>query len=306
MKFNFAIVTFNRLAELKKTLQSIEKMVTQIDEVVIVNNGSTDSTAQYLRSLKTIVPLHIINLAINNGGAAGFGAALQYISSKQSDDNWTVIMDDDARPNFDFLNQMSKAIQDNPTIFAFSPTVLDEVTRKVQFGFNRVLNKHDLKHYPVHANKNVPYIPVDLASFVGLTLKNTLIEQIGLPRSDFFSQWDDGEYSLRISRYSHIFNVTSAKIFHPLASANASSYPTWKTYYGLRNEQIALSNFASKKAFRIFIRRRLRNILKSAIKGLFFKKSRKWAKVRFAAYRDATKQQAGLNRYYLPGGTKNG
>lgn len=68
MKHTALIVTFNRLEKLKKTVAETVKL--HFTSIVIVNNGSTDGTSDWLQTI-TDPRVIVLNLASNNGGPAG-------------------------------------------------------------------------------------------------------------------------------------------------------------------------------------------------------------------------------------------
>ena len=48
MKIFAVVVTYNRLALLKKVIDLLKRQTRQLDSIVIVNNGSTDGTKEWL------------------------------------------------------------------------------------------------------------------------------------------------------------------------------------------------------------------------------------------------------------------
>lgn len=69
MKCTALIVTFNRLEKLKKSVR--ETVKAGFSSIVIVNNGSSDGTREWLSSLSE-PGITILNLKDNLGGAGGF------------------------------------------------------------------------------------------------------------------------------------------------------------------------------------------------------------------------------------------
>src|SRR5215510_13897684 len=88
--FSIIIPTYNRLPYLKKTLDSIWEQSFTDFEVIVVDDGSTDGTADYLRELGGSVEL----LRQENrgpGAARNLGvmhARGEYIAFLDSDDLW--------------------------------------------------------------------------------------------------------------------------------------------------------------------------------------------------------------------------
>lgn len=89
-KIAVVLVTFNRLDKLKQAVEYYEQQTYPIQEVVIVDNHSTDRTIQYLKEWvngkgnfkrKTVLPNE------NCGGAGGFGAGMDEVLDEVGDMN---------------------------------------------------------------------------------------------------------------------------------------------------------------------------------------------------------------------------
>ena len=52
------LVTFNRLNLLKKAVSAVENQTRKPDHIVIVDNGSTDGTSEWLSGKKNVVLVH--------------------------------------------------------------------------------------------------------------------------------------------------------------------------------------------------------------------------------------------------------
>ena len=104
------VVTFNRLEKLKKVLASLESQTFLPKALIIVDNASTDGTADYLHeyqdafSLKGKVELRIVTLPKNVGGAGGFSAGMREGYQMGLDYVW--IFDDDGYPEPDALEKL--------------------------------------------------------------------------------------------------------------------------------------------------------------------------------------------------------
>ncbi|WP_143875493.1 glycosyltransferase, partial [Oenococcus oeni] len=95
--FDVVMVTYNRLDYLKKSINCLKNNSNYIQRVIIVNNGSNKDTLDYLETLKQEnIWIHVLNFLENNGGSFGFAQGLSYVKEHYSDNEWTLIMDDDA------------------------------------------------------------------------------------------------------------------------------------------------------------------------------------------------------------------
>ena len=68
MKVSAVVVTYNRRELLEKTLAGLEAQERPLDHIVIIDNASTDDTADYLAARPFTVPHTVKRLAENTGG----------------------------------------------------------------------------------------------------------------------------------------------------------------------------------------------------------------------------------------------
>ena len=93
------VVTFNRLEKLKTVLASLEQQTRLPEQLIIVNNASTDGTDTYLEQYAADfkfgdkIQLDIVTLPENVGGAGGFSAGMRRSYELGADFAW--IFDDD-------------------------------------------------------------------------------------------------------------------------------------------------------------------------------------------------------------------
>lgn len=107
MKPNISIIlpTFNRLNRLKKVIAGLEKQTFPLDrfEVIVVSDGSTDGTDDYLKSIQS--PLQIIPVFQTNQGVA----ATRNHGVENASGELLVFIDDDVFPIPEFLAEHLKA-----------------------------------------------------------------------------------------------------------------------------------------------------------------------------------------------------
>ena len=69
------IVTYNRLNDLKVCIENVKGQTYKNLDILVVNNGSTDGTTEYLAAQTDIKVINQNNL----GGAGGFYAGMKYM-----------------------------------------------------------------------------------------------------------------------------------------------------------------------------------------------------------------------------------
>lgn len=239
------IVTYNREGLLRECVENVENQTTAPDSIIIVNNASTDSTADYLEELsKKDKRYDIISLPQNIGGAGGFARGIG--RSLEKDVGCVLIIDDDAMIAADYMEQVLWARQQQPLYKAFAGTVRTD--GKIDTFHRRNLRKTGLMSKNCTEQEyGQPCFACDIASFCGMVLDVELIRQIGLPHAEYFIWYDDTEYSLRIHRHSRFLVVTAAELNHKTRAA-AAVHPRryeWKDYYAVRNRLLMVREHGS-------------------------------------------------------------
>lgn len=237
------IVTYNRLEKLKKCIDCLMKQSVSLDNLVIVNNASSDGTTQYLQVVNNQKIIHI-KLDENTGGSGGFERGIKEAVSLGAD--WIWGMDDDAFPRIDALEKLIevKMIYEKEKICMWS-----NCNNDTSF-------EGDYKY-------------VDKLMFVGFFISKKMIEKIGVPRGDFFIYYDDIEYSERIreSNYS-IIKVKNSIIDHNDSASNTLikfkirghelqivSCPKqdWRVYYWVRNDILRYTRGSCKWIYKVIV-----------------------------------------------------
>ncbi|MBQ1311283.1 MAG: glycosyltransferase [Blautia sp.] len=256
------IVTFNRIALLKKCLQAAFSQTTPYSAVVIVDNSSADGTREYLKSFQKDSRIFVLTEEKNVGGAGGFADGVQKAMELGAD--WITLIDDDAILYDDFLEKIMEGIEkwrDIAEMFAGVP-----LTRGIRIGHRRRIRKGVVyREYAVPSEEyREPYFTCQIASFCGLVLSSKLVEKIGLPEGGYFIWYDDTEYCLRAQPYSPVVNCNRAMIDHRATMDRGEYQIGWKEYYGIRNRiDMALRHYGKRTAVFIASRKAVRGFLES-------------------------------------------
>src|SRR3954452_3090054 len=98
------IVTYNRADKLGKVIENVLAQDRAADQVIIVDNASTDDTASVLDQYEGRPTVEILRLRENTGGAGGFATGMGHAYERGADFVW--IMDDDCYPDSDSLREL--------------------------------------------------------------------------------------------------------------------------------------------------------------------------------------------------------
>lgn len=260
MKLAALIVTFNRLDKLKKTWAASAAL--NFTDIIIVNNASTDDTAQWLASIND-TRLKIITLDENIGGAGGFKAGIEYIDSQVKAD-WLVLYDDDAYPPVNLIENFEKIKNDEYLAYCCRVEDLEGNICKMNVPYLTFPSGlADTFSYFLSPQKFIPdeniSQRVSTFSFVGLIIaRDILINYKSSLFAELFIYYDDLYFSKALSDSGIKIRYSTEIVFkHDIPVGVKTITPNWKVYYLVRNLFLARHLSASLKAYSlpaIFIR----------------------------------------------------
>lgn len=273
MKITAVVVTYNRLALLKKCLDSIRNQSRRVDEIVVIDNCSTDGTTEFLNSIASQHPdIKPTTLPSNIGGAGGFEVGIAKAVETGADRVW--IMDDDTIPTPTALERLLEVEDSDPKI-GFTCSRVEWTD-----GNMHLMNKPLFKgHHRPDTTIDLVTRPIecDAATFVSLLVKREVIVKVGLPIGEYFIWHDDIEYTSRILRAGYIgIYVPGSVVIHETAhnlGATITDAPVGtekRFYYQMRNQVAtkrmysrpsvaAISNMLRLRRFKRAVKRRADN-----------------------------------------------
>ena len=219
------VVTYNRLSLLKECITALRNQTQQPDAILVINNGSTDTTSQWLQTQKDI--LFITQDNIGSGG--GFETGIKW--AYKNNYSWIWCMDDDGYPKEDALEKI--LAPDLDRLFLRNCAVLDKENKKTFVWKTKNFNSID------EVNSNI--IEGIGHPFNGTMIHRNIVERVGVPQQNLFLWGDETEYYYRITKKNKIPVCTIADSihYHPAAAFAFRSdwdYNTaWKMYFYVRN-----------------------------------------------------------------------
>jgi GT2 family glycosyltransferase len=189
-------VALNGANVLAEHLGALLSQSRPVQEIVVVDNGSTDRTLDILRQRFPRVTL--LPMTENLGVGAGFSTGLEY--ARQNGHDWFWLFDQDSTPVPGALEVLMKALgtiddfMDKVGILACLPVEPDS-----GFEYSGLLWRDRLVPVPPDLARQPVYF-VDSVISSGSLIRREVVEKTGLPRQDFFIDYVDHEYNLRIRR----------------------------------------------------------------------------------------------------------
>ncbi|MBE2190202.1 MAG: glycosyltransferase [Desulfobulbaceae bacterium] len=230
-KVTAAVVTFNRLDLLKKVVDALHEQSHKIENIMIINNSSTDGTEEWLSMQKDLFVIKQENLGSSGGQYRAFNEAAA------SDCDLVWIMDDDVVPEKDCLKKLIEHYQPGHVMFPLrlyrdkTPYLNDCIELNLSNPF-----KHIWKRVIAGSDLANETIELQGPTFEGPLFAKELKEKVGLPEKKFFIFADDTEYFIRAQRAGFkMLLVRDANLVRMIDPPDNLSAFTWKSFYSIRN-----------------------------------------------------------------------
>lgn len=261
------VVTFNRKELLKENIKMLLAQDEYIDNIIIVDNHSTDGTEKEILSFFSDVSERIDYhyLSKNTGGAGGFEYGVRRAYDRGFDLIW--LMDDDGRPkNSQTLRKLTEKM--DAEHLTHKPFILNSIVlcddENMAFSLMNLSTLRDAeksaKDGMLHDEKSSRINP-----FNGTLISKELVGEIGFPNGQFVLYGDEVDYALRaVKAKAFVATVVDSLYYHPKnndvktvlgKSICVLSRAKWRYYYSSRN-----STYRSK------CESQYKNAIKSVIK----------------------------------------
>lgn len=274
-KISIVIVSYNLKEDTAACIDSLYAAGASLDQIIIVDNASTDGSISYLR--EKIGPLlKLIISGENKGYASGVNLGVQAALAEGTD--WVLIMNNDTHVASDFIQQMTWAIEIAGNTYAlFGPLILfHDFPQKVwYFGDKRVpgtlftYNPYYMKPFPA----DTPVVmPVDFLNGCAMLIHRSVFERIGLFDDSIFMYSEEVDFCWRARQAGFkMAGIASARMWHKV-SASAKRVPEKSLIQRTRNQILFYRRYASWAQMPVmFLLSSLRNLgfmLKYLVNGL--------------------------------------
>lgn len=215
------VVTWNRRELLKQNLNCLLEQKDAHCDILLVDNASTDGTAEMVKNDFCDSRIHYVNTGANLGGSGGFEFGIDKAVGMGYDYVW--IMDDDSMPQPNALKELLIADEALEGSWGFLSSAVYWTDGSVCKA-NRV--KKDLFRHVKEEEYKKTLVPIVMGSFVSMLVPSKVIREVGLPIGEYFIWTDDYEFSARISKRYPCYLVASSKVTHAMANNTRANLVT--------------------------------------------------------------------------------
>lgn len=234
IRASLIIVVWNSKSHIPKIFSALECQTIQDFEIILVDNGSTDSSLDRIEASWTNYYLSIKHLSSNLGFAIANNIGAQLARGE-----WIVLLNADAYPEPDWLENLLKAAEQNPQYNFFSsrqiqyndPHLLDGAGDEYHVSglawrrfYNHVETKYGLEQDEVFS-----------ACAAAAMYRREDFLRVGGFDEDYFSYFEDVDLSFRLRLAGGRCLYVPSAVVHHVGSASTGKLSDFVIYHGHRN-----------------------------------------------------------------------
>lgn len=243
------VPTLNRVGDLRRLVEALHDQTLAPDWVIVVDNGSTDGTGDYLSAQAGLTP---VRPGANLGAPGGFDRGMREGFARGA--RWAWLLDDDCLPDREALECLMARIDEEGAadVGGAVPTVRFGDGRGETgwlWGTRAAGGSGQSPNVP--AGGRAPAAEVDWAPFAGLLLEREACQRAGPVRTDFVLWHADVEYCLRLrAGHRRLLAAPRAEVWHPEMpvverrvlgrTVRVGRLPPWREFYDTRNRTVLM------------------------------------------------------------------
>ena len=232
MSVAIIIVNYNSGALVSRCLKSLSEQTLCADELVVVDNASTDAESRSM--IDAITNATVIRSDLN----LGYGGAINLAVQKLTTTDYIVCLNPDAFPEPDWLEAIVNAADSHPDHGSFASLMLREDDISIVDGAGDELHFTGIPWRRFHKRTlpdNLQTEPVFSACAGAALYRTSLFNQLGGFDERYFMYVEDIDLGFRLQLAGHPCLLVSDAVVHHIGSAVTGEGSDFSVYFGHRN-----------------------------------------------------------------------
>jgi len=203
-KVDIVILAYNSGDILERTLPEILKTDYPKMNVIVVDNGSSDGTTDFIGRSNFRNKVKLIKLDKNYGCAGGLNRSIKYLTGK-----YVAFLNEDIIPEKNWLKNSVKVLEKDEKVAAVMSKLINPHTEEIQAQsttFNELTCAPNVSKLPI---REIPY-----AGLGGAVFRTNLVKKIPIEER-YFLYYEDVDYSFRMRRLGYkIVSCQESVLYH--------------------------------------------------------------------------------------------
>lgn len=212
------IINWNNSQLTLEAISSIKKYTSYDYKIILVDNGSTDSSLKDFIGLPPNVKL-IIN-DINLGFGSGCNIGIRY--AIKSDAKYVLLLNNDAKLKSNIIKFFIDKYSNNKNIGAIAGTIVD-VKNSNYLHSGYYLNPLTLSSYPVVDTEILNSKKFAWITAAVVFIPTSVFKEVGLFDENYFMYWEDFDLIYRIKQAGYILEVSTDALVEHTAGTSSDS-----------------------------------------------------------------------------------
>lgn len=232
------IVSYNAKGYLKNCLESLSKMTYPHYEILLVDNGSTDGTSEFVK--KKFPHVTILKNSVNLGFSGGHDVALRQVLGDA-----VLLLNSDTIVQGNLLTVLIEELYANKNIGAVQPKlVLYPQKNQIDSIGSFFLSTGVLYHFGLEKNPDLSIYnkPMEIycSKAACLLVKLEVIKKTGLFDKDFFTVFEDTDFCHRIwlAGYRIIYTPRTT-VYHKAGGTNNRARRSFIIFHSEKNRMLS-------------------------------------------------------------------
>jgi GT2 family glycosyltransferase len=261
-KVSIVILSFNHLKDTIECLESVRKIEYPNFDIIVVDNGSADGSAEYIK--KNFPEVTVLENKENLGYAAGNNVGIRHALTNKAE--YILLLNNDTIVDQHILESFTGEAKNHPDGAIFSAKIYYySKPDTLWYGVQKWADEDNMRFINKDINvvddqqKYEQLLETDYAIGCAMFISAHIVNEVGFFDPLFFLHYEEIDWCYRAKKYGYkCFIVPGAKIWHKVSlSYNASEY---RVYYNTRNELLWAERYLPKKRFFHLLHRRVKDV----------------------------------------------